>query len=453
MCSHVKIYSMDDLRRRPMTFSNPEFTQVGADTDPLLASHQTRNRADRQHGMLWVCMILTALLVAVAAALAIFSVIQVSSVDLNAIGKSTAFNVVPIAPESSDCFGNGGSEITLCRDENADQMCTGADSNIQVVTLCNGGNGTDGADGADGADGTDGEVGPVGPPGPPGPPSETQIFIAGNGTDPRLDGIIRIGKDFIFEGINVHVRDGSGDTPAPGTLSCDSVLSSGFAGQNCTSDADCGDIVGACVGCGNLIIGYNEKSSHSAGERVGSHVLVIGEDHTYTAQVGLVTGLSNTISGAGATVSGGSDNTASNMCTSVSGGNSNTASGDRTSVSGGNLNIASGFTATVSGGQRNEASGPRAYVSGGDGNTASGFRASVSGGTGNFASGEATSVSGGDGNTASGLAASISGGQQNIAAGDFASVSGGRANTATGNHASNLGEDGSSANTNFESTL
>lgn len=155
-------------------------------------------------------------------------------------------------------------------------------------------------------------------------------------------------------------------------------------------------------GLGNLIIGYNEDRS-SPTDRDGSHYLVVGDLHEWTASGGIVAGFNNTASGAQA---------------SVSGGRSNTASGDHASVSGGWFNEASGFAASVSGGGGNTASGNRASVSGGGPNIASGIRASVSGGDGNLASGVQASVSGGFANEASGHEASILGGERKTEAGD-----------------------------------
>ena len=350
-------------------------SQIGANGDDYLRLERTlRTRSENQHGALWICVILFMLLSAVAFALAIFSLIQVTRIDINAIGKSTAFNVVPLIPNNLTCFGNGGAEITLCRDEDADQTCTGADSNTQIVTLCNGANGTDGADGIDGVDGEDGETGPAGPPGPPGPPSEAQIFIAGNGTDPRLDGIVRIGKDFIFEGINVHVRDGSGDTPLPGLLSCDGFLAPEFAGKNCTSDAECGEILGACVGCGNLIIGYNEPNGSLA--RTGVHNLIVGEEHVYTAHSGIVSGRHNEITGAGAAAIAGTMSKVAGIGAAAIGGGPtivtvpNTVNGDFAVKVGGEAGILSGAGSVAIGGIFSNAIGTNSVVLGGTVNTA-----------------------------------------------------------------------------------
>jgi hypothetical protein len=158
-----------------------------------------------------------------------------------------------------------------------------------------------------------------------------------------------------FEGVNVQIVNGTGNTE------------------------------GATTGTGNLIIGYNE-SREDLGEPVdcsdgwycdyrgGSHMLVIGSQNNYTSDSygGMVVGFWNETSALFAVVSGGSNNIASGESASVSGGNANTASGAATSVSGGGWSTASGWTASVSGGTLNAASGDGASVSGGHSRTASG---------------------------------------------------------------------------------
>jgi len=214
------------------------------------------------------------------------------------------------------------------------------------------------------------------------------------------------GPHLLITGCNVHIRSGSGAT------------------HDTTTNL------------GNLIIGYNEPRGVLNGDppdttnRTGSHTLIIGPEHQFTASGGLLAGFRNTVTGESASVSGGQLNTASGIQASVSGGGENTASGPRASVSGGAENMASGGVASVSGGSANEASGGQASVSGGSSNKASSTSASVSGGLFNEASGGSASVSGGQNNKASGAHASVSGGEKNEASGSFASVSGGNSRTA-----------------------
>ncbi len=112
------------------------------------------------------------------------------------------------------------------------------------------------------------------------------------------------GTEVFFEGCNVNIRDGSGDTFGPTN------------------------------GLGNFIVGYNEDGGVPA-IRTGSHNLIIGPEHTYSSFGGLVSGSENFIRGRLSTVSGGQNNTASGFASSVSGGVFNEASGDVSSVSGG----------------------------------------------------------------------------------------------------------------------
>jgi len=150
-------------------------------------------------------------------------------------------------------------------------------------------------------------------------------------------------------------------------------------------------------GLGNLIVGYNEPRPPEATPpdvRTGSHNVVVGYLHNFSRFGGLVVGVQNEISGAFASVSGGSLNTASGTVAAVSGGQSNTASGDSASVSGGNANTARGEFAAVSGGQSNMARGFISSVSGGDSNTASGNFSSISGGSNRTAEGDYDWVAG-----------------------------------------------------------
>ena len=166
-----------------------------------------------------------------------------------------------------------------------------------------------------------------------------------------FDGVTRDGDTLLFDGMNVQVVNGTGTTD------------------------------GEPNGIGNLIIGYNTVLINGY-NRSGSHYLVVGDEHDYTAFGGIVAGFSNIASGDWASVSGGPFNEASGDFASVSAGTFNTASGDYASVSGGSGNTASGDFAKVSAGFRNTASGERASVSGGQLNVASGFLSSILGGSG-----------------------------------------------------------------------
>jgi hypothetical protein len=184
-------------------------------------------------------------------------------------------------------------------------------------------------------------------------------FISVN-PDP-MDGLA--GPHIIFEGVNVHVRSGSGATddgwwsPEPGPPPA-----------------------GALTGLGNLVVGYNEDAMQIRA-RAGSHNLVVGEEHAYSSYGGFVAGYNNNVTGEYSSVSGGSYNIASGGVSSVSGGQANGARGALSSVSGGTNNNASGWGSSICGGSGNAAVAGESSVSGGSLNTASGRWSSVSGGS------------------------------------------------------------------------
>ena len=101
-------------------------------------------------------------------------------------------------------------------------------------------------------------------------------------------------------------------------------------------------------GTGNIIIGYDEE--YLGGEdKSGSHNLVVGYGHTYSAFGGIVVGYVNGITASFSSVSGGDSNIASGFFSSVSGGTNNAASGQSSSVSGGGYNTAFGNGSSVLG--------------------------------------------------------------------------------------------------------
>ena len=232
-----------------------------------------------------------------------------------------------------------------------------------------------------------------------------QVQLLFDAFDPDGDGVLNVSSPdastIRFEGTNVQIVDGSGDTSCSGA---------------------------GCNGQGNLIVGYNEDVYTFDGTdvRTGTHSVIIGEEHTWTSYGHLIAGRDNTATGPNSSVTGGRgntafgstsavvggrDNTASGQTSSVSGGFSNTASAANTSVAGGYGNAANGNQSTVSGGQENVAIGASSSVSGGRDNEAIGFFSAVSGGFDNDATGESSSVAGGLSNQASGLVSSVVGGQ------------------------------------------
>jgi hypothetical protein len=101
----------------------------------------------------------------------------------------------------------------------------------------------------------------------------------------RVDGTLDSlnGPDLLFEGVNVHIRSGSGLTDDGGEANPEAVL----------------------TGLGNLIIGYNRaRSDLGSGARSGSHTVVVGDFHRYTKWAGVVAGFDNAVTGPAATAFG-----------------------------------------------------------------------------------------------------------------------------------------------------
>ncbi|MBT4429647.1 MAG: hypothetical protein HOC91_03955, partial [Nitrospinaceae bacterium] len=235
------------------------------------------------------------------------------------------------------------------------------------------------------------------------------------------------GPHIIFNGANLHIQDGTGET---------------WKGSGQTT----------FNGLGNLIVGYDEANLEGD-TKTGSHNIVIGSLHSYSGygnllagadnnaqgHQGFLAGMSNT-TGAGtfnASVSGGQLNSATANYSSVSGGYKNKASGVKSSVSAGFKNTASGETSSISGGAEGKATKLASSISGGVFNLSNGIYTSVSGGYTNQAGpGSNASVSGGSANRATAGTSSISGGFSNDATGGSSHVSGGRDNVASGNSSS-----------------
>ncbi len=136
-----------------------------------------------------------------------------------------------------------------------------------------------------------------------------------------LKNVAREGQDIFFNGVNLHIVNGTGKTD------------------------------GSPNGVGNLIVGYNAPREKSAdNNRSGSHNIVVGDMNNYASHGGLVVGLNNTISGDYTSVNGGKLNSATGDFSTVSGGYGNTSAGAYSATGGGRLNKTKGQYATVSGG-------------------------------------------------------------------------------------------------------
>ncbi|TYT75406.1 hypothetical protein [Desulfobotulus mexicanus] len=130
-----------------------------------------------------------------------------------------------------------------------------------------------------------------------------------------LEGVQRKGQNIEFQGINLVLTNGEGQT----------------ASNN---------------GNGNLIIGYTDPAKVS-----GSHNLVLGEGHTCTSYGNLISGRGHKVTGSyGAAVSG-TDNIVSGRASSAIGGEGNRAEGDFSATVGGRKNRAGGKNSIITGGE------------------------------------------------------------------------------------------------------
>jgi hypothetical protein len=128
--------------------------------------------------------------------------------------------------------------------------------------------------GTAGPQGPKGEIGPAGPAGPPGPDVTAQIVelrarvetlvkqVATLSTQlttvqTTVQPFRRVGTDVFLEGVNLHVRNGSGRTDSNN-------------------------------GLGNVFVGYNERGE--AGLQTGSHNVVVGREHAFSSHGGIVAG-------------------------------------------------------------------------------------------------------------------------------------------------------------------
>ncbi len=224
---------------------------------------------------------------------------------------------------------------------------------------------------------------------------------------------------------------------------------------------------GTLLGLGNVIIGYNEADVSDV--HTGSHNLIVGSGHSYSAISGvafgenadltgdystilggysgsasgnhatIVGGFENAASGNHSVVSGGYQNESMSSFASISGGGNNIASANKSSVHGGTDNTASGAASTVLGGDANESTALNSAVLGGALGESSANHSVVVGGYNNIANGQYSSILGGAENITNGTSSSISGGYQNIATGLRTTVSGGYSNTVIGSYSSILG--------------
>lgn len=269
------------------------------------------------------------------------------------------------------------------------------------------------------------------------------------------------GYDLIrFTGVNVQLRHAASSTTSVNGLG------NFIIGQNDTGSTEfCSDsnintehntTISEQANC--ELLPHNHSGSPTiagiwnSNQRSGSHNLIIGDEHDYTASGALIMGDKNISNAGNASILGGSANLASapksviaagkhnntkiGASGFIGGGSYNQTSGSYAATLGGNSNTASGTDSSVAGGYENTASSHYSSVAGGSNNTANGNSSSVSGGYGNAANGNYSSVLGGNGNTVNGSTSSVAGGGGNTASGTYSSVLGGNSNTASGTYSS-----------------
>ena len=227
------------------------------------------------------------------------------------------------------------------------------------------------------------------------------------------------GYNIILEGVNLHLRNGLGNTWG---------VREGTDWRTGTTN-----------GLGNLFIGYNELEGGDVPEVVqtGSHNLVIGALQRFYSFGSLIAGYSNELNQPYGIVAGG-HNTVNGPGGSIAGGSSNQLQGDYASVAGGRGNQVNAENGTIAGGENNSATGTLSAIFGGSGNEALDDHATVLGGINNRAEGGNGTVVGGAGNRA-GSAGTAVGGYDNHATTSFSTVAGGVNNRANGYGSAVLG--------------
>jgi len=144
---------------------------------------------------------------------------------------------------------------------------------------------------------------------------------------------------------------------------------------------------------GNLIIGYNETTGDL--DRTGSHNLIIGDGHVYSAHSGLIAGEQHSLLAPHSAAIGGIGSQLEAEYTTALGGRYNQLSGRHAATVGGSFNTADGESSTAIGGSANTADGHYATASGGQSNTVSGSYSMAAGGSMNTIDGESSTIAGG----------------------------------------------------------
>jgi hypothetical protein len=230
------------------------------------------------------------------------------------------------------------------------------------------------------------------------------------------EGVSREGDDLIFDGMNVYIQSGFGQTFHSADL----------------------DTPGSPNGHGNLVIGYDEQDGRGDERPGGSHNLVIGPGHRYLGLGGILLGRANTTTGVGG-LAHGTRNELSGDYAAAIGGSDNTVAGVGAAAIGGSAADAVESGCVVVGGERGSCQGVDSAVVGGQLAQATGVRAVTVAGAGTVASGEGSVAIGGETNTASGAHSVTVGGRDNAALGALATAIGGLGNDAIGERAVTVG--------------
>lgn len=204
----------------------------------------------------------------------------------------------------------------------------------------------------------------------------------------------------IFDGVNIHVRNGAGSTTS------------------------------APNGRENIIVGYDEARTSNS-KKTGSHNLVLGYRNNYESYGGIVGGESNDITAPYASVLTGYQNRATTNTAVVVSGYNNEASGSRAVVVAGSNNKAGGSYAAILSGRLNSTSSTSAAVIAGINNTASGLYSVVVAGDNNETSASNSAVIAGNYNTTLGSRSAVLSGAYNTASATNSSVGSGRSQTAS----------------------
>ncbi len=164
------------------------------------------------------------------------------------------------------------------------------------------------------------------------------------------------GEDVYFTKVNVHVRDGSGNTLG--------VIPSNNDEEGDDIDPEDHSFRGS--GLGNLIVGYNEEIGGE--DRTGQHNLVVGVGHSYSSYASIIAGYNNNGEGHSAALLGGWQNSTEDAGAVTVGGKENEAHANGAVAIGGEKNKSDSQQTVTVGGESNLSNHNNAVVVGGKDN-------------------------------------------------------------------------------------